>query len=93
MALHRKLLFMDTLYPSQRKYRDLAKQFAKSENKKTKYHIRFGAKYPIDKVHAEQLKHFDNVYLYEYESGSHHMIKELKQSGELMQIIDSATSI
>jgi hypothetical protein len=88
--LHWKVFFMNILYRSQRKYSSLDRWFRKQDNHKTQYHIYYGEQYPLDKIHADQLKSYPNVIIKSYPSWSHYMIKELKESWELIRIIQQA---
>lgn len=76
-----------------RKYYNLSKFFQPDHNLQTKFHIYFDENSDLDKIHAHTLKNYRNFDLHSYERGGHAMIRILKETGELKQILLDALSI
>lgn len=85
---YRKQILKLYQYPhGQRKYYNLSKFFQADHTLKTKFNIYFDENYSLDKRHAYTLKNHRNVTLNPYHEGGHSMIKILKETGELKQIL------
>jgi pimeloyl-ACP methyl ester carboxylesterase len=78
------------LLRGQRKYFDLKRVFLAAPNPKTRYHIYYSAADRIDKLHAARLQSISGIDLHDYPHGQHDLIKTLKQSGQLSEIIAQA---
>lgn len=74
-----------------RKYFDL-KNLINSRNNLSKINIYYDSKEMLDKKHAAHLKASQNVELNSFRGGGHTLIKVLRDSGELQNIIISSIS-
>jgi len=57
----------------------------KSEN--TRFHIYFSTIDRLDKIHAGRMKAVPNVFLHPYNDGGHGLVKHLRDSGLLKNIL------
>jgi hypothetical protein len=74
----------------QREYFDLRDVFSKSTRRQGNFHIYYSANYLIDDLHAHRMGPLAGIHLHGYEYDDHNLIKILRQSGELVQIIEKA---
>lgn len=81
------------LLHGQRKYFDLKKVFLAAPQKKRNFHIYYSANHKIDNLHAIRIRSIPGVHLHSYQHGQHNLIKGLKQSGKLSEIIERATRL
>jgi hypothetical protein len=58
--------------------------------KQTQFHIHFSPANHLDAVHARHLAGLSNVHLHEHPAGGHRVVKTLRDSGALQQIVRSA---
>jgi len=84
-----KLLFSKKVM---RKYFDLKKVFIKSINYTRNFHIYFAMDNKIDNMHATRISSIDGVYMHPYKYGKHNLIRLLKESGELTNIIHQSVN-
>lgn len=77
-------------YRAQRKYYDLKKVLSKSPSTPRHFHIYFSANRRSDRLHATRIKSIPGIHLHPYQYGQHNLVRMLKKSGELSQIVDLA---
>jgi len=83
-------ILLKLLFHGQREYFDLKKVFETSLNNKGEFHIYYPSGYKNDNLHASRMKNAPNVHLHPYKHHKHNLIKVLKRSGELTEIIKRA---
>ncbi len=71
---------------TQREYFDL-RRVLESRATTTKFHVHFSADGGADVVHAEHLRGCANVFLHPHPKGGHKLVKKLRDSGELNEIL------
>lgn len=91
---YRKQIIKLYQYPhGQHKYYNLSKLFKSDHDLQTQFHIYFDQNCGLDVRHANTLKNHPNVELHPYQEGGHGMIKILKETGELKQILLDALKL
>lgn len=68
-------------------YQDLKTVINNHPNSKTKINIYYSSKDRLDRKHSKRLRSFKNVSLNSFSKGGHAVIRELRDSGELHQIL------
>lgn len=88
----RKRLFsmFRLFFRGQRKLFDLKKVFLSSPESKVNYHVYYPTNHRIDKIHATRMKSIPGFHLHPYQHNKHNLIRMLKQSGELKEIIEQS---
>ena len=71
---------------AQKEYFDL-RQVLESRQSSTKFHVHFSADGRVDILHAEHLRGCANVTMHQHEKGGHNLVKKLRDSGELKEIL------
>ncbi len=75
-------------FPARRKeYFDLKKYLAQVKDFKTEIALYYASSDRLDKKHAERLSHLPQVKLHPQANGGHEVVKHIRDSGELDQII------
>lgn len=77
----------------ERKYFDLKRVFSNSVGRHNTFHIYYSAYNRIDHFHAVRMGTLAGVHLHAYAHAEHNLIKHLRQSGELVQIIEKALQV
>ena len=75
---------------AQREYFDLKQSLARIDARRTKLHIHFCAGNRLDRLHAKRLDHDSRVELHAYPSDHHAVVKHLRASGELADMLEKA---
>jgi hypothetical protein len=75
---------------SQKDYLDLKNKFRENLNTKTQFFIHYCDTFRLDRIHAQELKNFEQISLIKHRKGDHGLIKLLKETGELENIINNA---
>jgi hypothetical protein len=79
---------MNSIHKNKNKHKeffDLKKIF--KNNFKQQIDIYYSSRHRLDRIHAERLKGIENVKLHGYSSGGHAVVKTLRDSGELNDIL------
>lgn len=74
----------------QRKYFDLRKVFLSSTPHKGNFHIYYAENNKKDTLHATHMKSIPGIHLHPFHYNQHSLIRFLKQSGRLSEIIEHA---
>lgn len=77
----------------ERKYFDLKYVFSNSTGQYNNFHIYYSARNQIDYFHAARMGTLAGIQLHAYPHDEHNLIKHLRQSGELVKIIEKALQI
>ena len=72
---------------AQRNYFDLRAVFRRQVNRKTIFHIYYNRCEPLDLVHARRLQEMRNVFLHARTEGGHTLVRHLRDSGLLREIL------
>lgn len=70
-----------------KRYLDL-KDFLSSVNSKCQIHIHYSLSSRLDTIHAKRLCDMNRVYLHSYDFGGHLLVKHIRDSGQLIKIIN-----
>ena len=81
------------LFRGQRKYFDLKKVLLASPREHQNLHIHYLSNHRIDNLHALRMKVIASIHLHPYQYEQHNLIKDLKQSGKLSEIIEKAIEL
>jgi hypothetical protein len=77
----------------ERKYFDLKKVLSEPSRRKRVIHVYYAARHRIDRLHANRIESIGGVLTHPYPSGEHALIKQLRSSGELGQIMERAIQL
>lgn len=77
----------------QKRYFDLKPILLASPKGKTHFHIYYSTDDKIDRLHATRLESISGVHLHPYAYGQHDLVRLLKKSGELSQIIEQSIQL
>jgi hypothetical protein len=72
---------------AQKEYFDLKRALPLVEGGKTELHVHYSTAGRLDKLHAERLGGLQNVRLHPYTEGGHRLIRHLRDSGLLKEIL------
>ncbi len=90
---HRTRIILSSLplfFHGQAEYFDLKRFFETSLENKVDFHLYFPSGHKIDTFQTSRMKNLPNVYCHPYKYHKHNLIKVLKQTGELSEIIGRA---
>ncbi len=85
-----RLLLTQSNYSNE--YFDL-KEVMESHNCKVDINIYYDPRNELRKKHAEHLRHLKNIKLHPYRDGKHSLVRQFRESGELIKIIASSFCI
>lgn len=92
-AGNRMRILLRLFFRGQRKYFDLKKVLHASTRRRENLHIYYSSGHKIDHLHAFRMKSISGVHLHPYKHEQHNLIKHLKQSGKLSEIIEKAIEL
>jgi hypothetical protein len=74
----------------QPRYGDLREVFRRTPDRGTRFVVHYCSAYPVDVFHAEWLAAEAEVELRPYAEGDHHLVKRLRETGELEELLRGA---
>jgi pimeloyl-ACP methyl ester carboxylesterase len=77
----------------ERKYFDLQGLLSQSVDTNNNFHIYYSRDEKLDHFHAVRMRLLPGIHLHAYPHAEHNLIKRLRQSGELVQIIEKALQV
>ncbi len=87
---YRNMLALLQSHRWRRQYFDLRKRLRDLPAGATQFHLYYASGHRVDRLHAERMKSLNGVHLHPYPIHGHYLIRQLKESGELIQIIERA---
>jgi pimeloyl-ACP methyl ester carboxylesterase len=73
-----------------RRWADLGPALSRIGNGRTRYEVYFDQSLTLDRQHAERLLVLENLHLYRFGRGRHHLVRALHDSGALAHILQRA---
>jgi hypothetical protein len=84
---------LDRLGGAHPRYTDLRTALPHTRSGNTRCEIHYGASFELDVVHAEHLRGLAGVELQAHEHEGHQLVRALRDSGDLLQILRSALDL
>lgn len=72
-------------FRANRKYFDLQKILSRTSSITGQFHVHYSPVIPLDRKHAEHISQVPNVILHSYGTGGHAVVKQLRDSGDLLK--------
>lgn len=80
-------LLMALYRVGEKKYYNLKQVLWRHKHRKARYDIHYPSKLPLDVIHATRMKDVPTVSLHPYDSDTHHLVTDLRDSGRLKEIL------
>jgi hypothetical protein len=75
------------------RWADLAAALPQARRTHTRYQVYFDDSLPVDRLHAERLVGLEGLRLYRFGTGSHNLVRELRDLGALERILRTALEV